>query len=146
MKPMDQSILHAPEAGRHGDCFRAVMASLFELPIEQVPHFLRDGCDADTFNQRINDWLRPMNLGYLPVGKCDAQWLSAIGLRGWHHEAYGPTSRGTNHACAALDGAVVHDPYPSRAGLLEIEGAGVVLVLDPSKPVLLARVEEKAAT
>lgn len=134
MKRVDQTIQHAPAEGCHGDCMRATFASLFELPIEDVPHFLHDGCDSDTFHRRINDWLRPMNLGYMPVALAGCEWLEAIGLNGWHHEAFGPSPRGVQHACVAIDGAVVHDPHPSKVGLVGIEGAGVLVILDPSKP------------
>lgn len=29
-------------------------------------------------------------------------------------------ARGVEHSCVALDGEIVHDPHPSRAGLLEL--------------------------
>ena len=116
---------------------QAMMASLFEIPLEMVPHFFHDGCDPDTFHQRINDWLRPMNLGYLPIGYCGPEFFQALGLRGWHTEAYGPAVRGVQHACASLDGVVTHDPHPSKTGLQAIEGFGVFVVLDPSKPACL---------
>ena len=134
MKPVDQTIAHDPANGRYGDCMRAMIASLFELGIEEVPHFFEDGCDASTFNSRINSWLRPMNLGYLPIGVVTVDALQAIGLNGLHHELSGQASRGVLHACAALDGQVVHDPHPTKTGLATIEMSGVFVVLDPSKP------------
>lgn len=139
MTPIDQTILHEPEKGRNGDCMRAMFASLFELPIEQVPHFLHDGCDSNTFHQRINDWLRPMNLGYLPVGACSPTTLAQYGIRGWFHEAYGQSPRGVQHACVACDGEVVHDPHPTKTGLQSVEGVGMLFVLDPSKPAGISR-------
>lgn len=40
MKPVLQSILgYDKEAGVHGDCFRACVASVLELSLEEVPHF-----------------------------------------------------------------------------------------------------------
>ena len=42
MKPVDQEFVHRPDIGQHGDCQRAVIASLLELPITEVPHFLQD--------------------------------------------------------------------------------------------------------
>jgi len=41
VKPADQEFLHLPEIGQHGDCQRAVIASLLDLPIAEVPHFLQ---------------------------------------------------------------------------------------------------------
>jgi hypothetical protein len=132
--PVEQSVFHDPANGRHGDCMRAMIASIFELPLQSVPHFFEDGCDAHTFNSRVNAWLRPMNMAYLPIGPIAPHILEHIGVHGLHHEASGPAARGVLHACVALDGTVVHDPHPSKAGLLEIEMAGVFVVLDPSKP------------
>jgi hypothetical protein len=135
MKPIDQSIPHQPEVGQYGDCMRAMVASLFEVGIETVPHFFEDGCNAQTFNERINAWLRPMNLGYLPIGVISPEHLQLLGIQGLHHELSGQASRGVLHACAALDGVVTHDPHPRKGGLLSIEMSGVFVILDPSKPV-----------
>jgi len=41
MKSVDQTIVLKDD----GDCMRACIASLFELSIEQVPHFLRFDCN-----------------------------------------------------------------------------------------------------
>jgi hypothetical protein len=42
MKPIDQEFMHDPEKGIIGDCFRACIASILELDINEVPHFYRD--------------------------------------------------------------------------------------------------------
>ena len=39
----------------YGDCMRATIASLLELPLEAVPHFL-----AFTLNEDCNSWMRNM--------------------------------------------------------------------------------------
>lgn len=43
MTPVDQTILHDPDAGLYGDCQRAVIASLLDLPIDSVPNFSAGG-------------------------------------------------------------------------------------------------------
>jgi hypothetical protein len=135
MKPVDQSILHDPSNGQFGDCMRAMVASILELSIDEVPHFMHDGTkDGVVFNQRVNAFLRHFNLGYVSFPECrDA--LDAFGVRGLVHEVSGQSERGVCHACVALDGAITHDPHPSKAGLLKIEDYGVFVVLDPSKPI-----------
>lgn len=139
MKPVDQEHLHRPEEGSFGDCMRATVATLLDLPREEVPHFLYDGTtDGLAFHCRVNDFLRPMNLAYLPVSHL-SEVLEVWGIRGLHHEVSGPTERGTCHACAAIDGEVKHDPHPTRAGLTKIEAFGVFVVLDPSKPISLRK-------
>lgn len=135
MKPVDQQHLHKPAEGSFGDCMRAVVATMLELPAEAVPHFLADGnLDSFEFHRRVNAFLRPRNLAYLPVADL-TDFLEEWGIKGLHHDASGDTERGTYHACAAIDGKVVHDPHPSRAGLLKVNEFGVFLVLDPSKPI-----------
>lgn len=114
---------------------RAMVASILELSPGEIPHFLEDGTeDTMAFIRRVNDFLRPFNLCYLPITQC-REYMGQIGIRGLYHEASGQTDRGTCHACVALDGEIIHDPNPSRSGLLSIEEYGVFVVLDPSKPI-----------
>jgi hypothetical protein len=63
MKRVNQSILTVPG----GDCFRACVASIFELPLELVPHFLAGAGIEDNWT--------------------DAQWLGLVQFaqaRGYH--------------------------------------------------------------
>jgi hypothetical protein len=46
------------DAIKHGDCMRACVASLFELPLEEVPHFV----EHDNWYQLWSDWLAERNL------------------------------------------------------------------------------------
>ena len=56
MTPVDQEFIHKPEIGQHGDCQRVVIASLMNLPMSEVPHFLHDG-DSSEFWDRIQSFL-----------------------------------------------------------------------------------------
>lgn len=42
MKPVDQTLML--ERGEPGDCYRACIASILELSIEEVPHFTLEAC------------------------------------------------------------------------------------------------------
>lgn len=135
MKPVDQTILHEPSEGRYGNCMQAMVASVLEFPIEEVPHFLHDNTqDGALFNRRVNEFLRPFNLAYLAFPEC-SDAMHAFGIRGLVHEVSGITQRGTEHACVALDGEITHDQHPSRDGLVSYDNYGVFIVLDPSKPI-----------
>lgn len=117
MTPISQEFLHAPDLGTFGDCQRACIASLLDLPIAEVPHFLHDGTkDHVEFNQRINRFLSPLGLMHLETHAFDFKddWKPDC-----YHMIYGPASRGFRHAVVAFNGEVIHDPHPSRAGLLE---------------------------
>jgi len=47
VKPVKQTIIHNPDNGMYGDCFRACVASLLEKPIEKVPHFCNREADRE---------------------------------------------------------------------------------------------------
>lgn len=101
MRPVDQTTY-----GFHdGNCFPACVASILETSIDQVPHF------------------QGVSLGFL-------QWLASLGLSATLYKSVNHVPRGYSiaagtslrfagrmHACVAYDGAVVHDPHPSREGL-----------------------------
>lgn len=120
MKPVDQEYLHAPEIGQHGDCQRAVIASLLELPITEVPHFLQQAKgDAAGFWEGLQSFCRSKGFAYLTVpARSGAAFFGADD--GVYHEISGPSPRGNGvtHAVVGRDGQVVFDPHPSRAGLL----------------------------
>ncbi len=120
MKPVDQEYVHAPEIGQHGDCQRAVIASLLELPISEVPHFLQEAKgDPVGFFEGLQSFCRSRGLAYLTVpAKSGAAFFGADD--GVYHEISGPSPRGNGitHAVVGRDGQVVFDPHPSRAGLL----------------------------
>jgi hypothetical protein len=134
MKPVDQTLLHDPANGVHGDCFRAVVASLLELPIESVPHFAADFPEAYTAHKRINAWLRPFGLAYINLG-VTGRFLDSVGIAGLHHELQGDSPRGHNagHCVVAVDCQAVHDPHPDRSGVISVNGIGLFVCLDPSK-------------
>lgn len=120
MKPVAQRILHDPENGQYGDCMRATIASLLELPSEQVPHFYEKGT-AEDFDATLREFLQ--SLGYALLNLSYWEWKNfpdiCYGLKAVHHMISGPTERGTYHAVVGCDGEVAHDPHPSNAGLLE---------------------------
>lgn len=109
MKPVDQTKLHDAEQGIRGDCFRAAIASLLELPIEDVPPF-EDY--AEDWHAPFMDWAFSRDLEPVFLEPKDAPCGYSI--------ASGLSPRGIMHSCLALDGNVVFDPHPSRAGLLWI--------------------------
>lgn len=135
MKPVFQNVLHRPSEGQYGNCFSAVLASALEIPVEDVPHFLHDGCDGPTWRNRINDFLRPLNLAFINIADAPT-WMREHGVRGLMHEQVGETPCGSLHSTLAVDGEVVHDPMPGSLGLSTYQDNwGLFIVLDPSKPV-----------
>lgn len=117
MKPVMQTIT----SKSRGDCLRAVIASLFELEIEQVPHFR-------LFQGR---WFRVYSafldgIGYECIGTghfkakgytprsehlidCNVGGYVEASVPSKNHEAC------THAVVMDLDGLVVHDPHPGKA-------------------------------
>lgn len=112
MKPVDQSIFVNDPRGIPGDCLRAAVASLYELPLDAVPHFAL----YDRWMDALNAWLKP-RVAFARIVHNDRGFE---GTRWPDHPllAFGMSPRGVEHAVVWLDGAVAHDPHPSRGGFV----------------------------
>jgi hypothetical protein len=107
MSEVTQTILHDDPQGRIGNCLQAAVASLLDLPLDDVPHFAEHG-----------DWLER-----LVAWAADRNWLVRharpdvavpFGI------ACGPSPRGVQHAVVMRAGTVPWDPHPSREGLVKV--------------------------
>lgn len=120
MKPVDQEFINIPGV-QYGDCQRAVIASLLELPIAEVPHFLRDAeGDSMRFWVGIQKFLAKHGCIFMEMNAFDIEDYSLLyGTPEIYHEIYGPSPRGNGiwHTTVGCNGKIVHDPHPSRAGL-----------------------------
>lgn len=118
MKPVDQTVFGWPG----GNCFSACVASILELPIEEVPYFMGDPEEPhDAWGRRLDAWLRPRGLYALHFENdptaADAYPISGLYILG------GRSPRGDfAHAVVACGKRIVHDPHPSRAGIGAIDG------------------------
>ena len=95
-------------------CVRACLASLLDLPLAGVPDLMapRDGRGW----ARVRAWLQARGRKLIDVP--DARGCGFVLLRG-------VSPRGTRHCVIGRDDGigvyVVHDPHPSRAGLVKID-------------------------
>lgn len=116
MRPVSQTIFHGDPDGRPGNCLQATVASLLELPLLAVPHFLLH-----------EDWLERLTAICTDHGfqlhSLPPDTYCAYGM------AWGPSERGVQHAVAWADGRMAFDPHPSRAGLLRVTD---LLALEPA--------------
>lgn len=105
-----QSILHSDNAV--GNCLQACVATILELPIELVPHFVARR-KADWFD-KMNEWLLEKAGVYcMNIGE-SSNVPPPIG----YSILNGKSSRGNMHSVVALNGKLFHDPYPSGEGLI----------------------------
>ena len=133
MTPVTQTRFFNPNGSpgeTRGDCWAACLASLLDLPIGDVPHFVQNDVDGGV------DWM-----------VATYQWLHDRGFRltmcaGAERPAgryyiqtgpsprTGPTGEAISHACIYIDGELAHDPHPDRTGLVSESAA---YALEPIK-------------
>jgi len=107
----------------------ACIASVLELPLEQVPHFNGEGADwvlaLDQFVRRFGCSpvvIEQQALRYI----C---WLSDV-----YSIASGRSERGDMHSVVWLGNKMVHDPHPDRTGLMgDPLSFTLFVMLDPAR-------------
>lgn len=120
MRPVDKLVVHDPENGKYGDCMRACIASLMHLDTIEVPHFYENGPDDYYF--KINTFLKNNNLKIIYTSHEGVIFYNDI-----YHLIFGKNPDGIPHACVAKNGKLVHDPNPSRAGLIDVDSFGFLV-------------------
>lgn len=149
MKPITQTVF----GPKHGNCYAACIASIFEIPLETLPQVPQDEMVA--------------TMKYLPenpqwsIGNCyDAwwwemwdKWFDEAGLLRYRMDynkfapryykqpagysiltGASPRNPGKmSHACVAFDGKLVHDPHPDRTGLWSMEEFEIIVPKDPAR-------------
>ena len=124
MTPVDMLVTHDPSKNVWGDCTRACVASIFDLPAEEVPHFAEDGLAAPRTDgclpwvHRMREWLnvRGFDMVFVDVKEPAHHWPNDC-LQ-FHYIVGGKTIRGTDHDTVWYQGKMVHDPHPERRGIL----------------------------
>lgn len=120
MKPVDQIVF---EDGK-GDCLRACVAAILELPVEEVPNFAEDGSYINGAIQYLGSrGFVTLRVDFTGEGYDSHQYFSCPS----HYAVVcGKSPRSTpekrkGHAVVGRAWGwsfkVDHDPHPSRAGL-----------------------------
>lgn len=126
-------------AGLPGNCMQAAVASLLDVPLEDVPHF---GVYVDWWSA-MRRWLRDrqgMDWCYVPFPVTPTQadwWAEYVDFgrqNGWHVLLSGPSPRGPFHHTVVgnVDLEVIHDPHPSGEGLVAV--ADAMVLVGPYEP------------
>jgi len=114
MKPQDQRFFPV-EGAMQGDCWRACIASITETHIEFVPHFV---LFDSSWWRATNLWLAPRDLAIDQRGTPESgEYVILCGVS--------PRDPKITHCVVALatdrpasEWEIVHDPHPTRAGIL----------------------------
>lgn len=119
MIPVTQTIFHNDPHGRVGNCLQAVVASLIEKKIEEVPHFA--AMDDDTWFDATCGYLNEHGFN---VYDCENE--EVLQVIDNYVMVIGKSPRGVSHVVLYHNGKMLHDPHPSRAGLETIAWAAVI--------------------
>ena len=107
-----------------GNCFAACVASIFEVPLDSLPNF----CCEEGWPANFEDWLHERGLARMTVNTAGG---GRVPFHAWGI-ATGPSPRGDFlHSCVYRGDRMVHDPHPSRDGLLCLKEIDTFVVLDP---------------
>lgn len=126
MKPVMQRQFVNLATGQQGDCLRAVVASLLELDLDNVPHFVQEDVDGGpNWWQHLTMWLDQR--GY-KIYFLDPEIPHLAPRPGEHYYAVGPSPRGviadgvytTWHAVVYRDEQLAHDPHPDGTGIVKV--------------------------
>lgn len=113
--------------------YSACLASLLELPLEEVAHFRADG-EADQIEEE-NNWLAARNLALVELPVYPDQFVEIYIPSDLLHIVGGKSARGDRkHYCIhAMGGGLVHDPHPDGSGLVVVERLLWFAPLDPAQ-------------
>jgi hypothetical protein len=126
MTPVKQSKLWAPDGIHNGNCFAACLASILDIPLWMVPPFEDMFGRSGEWRGRVDDWLAQFyNMEMVRAEGHPTAELPAFYL------ANGPSPRGVAHSTIYSDGAMVHDPHPSSAGITAVEYCYYLRALEP---------------
>lgn len=125
MIPVDQTTFGVPG----GNCQSAALASILELPLEDVPHFASgDDHSADTMWANVAKWLELR--GLYPI---NFLWEDIACRPSAYYLLFGQSKDGP-HCVVAKGREIAHDPNPARSGLLTREQGVVLIPFDPVRP------------
>jgi hypothetical protein len=127
---------------QRGNCLQACLASIFELDLDDVPHFV--AMPENEWWAALWNWLGERNI------EVHYERITAPG--GWlplsiPYLLAGPSPRGEfSHVVVAQSHEVIHDPHPDGTGLAEgWRGAYYFLVRDPARQPFVSEEASDAA-
>ena len=102
-----------------GNCMQACVASIFNLPLDEVPDFVNENTD---WYGAFEMWLikRYSLFPIMMVLKDGPNATMGQSLYGYYLVS-GKSPRGRRHMCVAKYGRIIHDPHPDETELLEKE-------------------------
>lgn len=131
-------VKHAPPDS-YGDCLRACIATVMDVPSEQVPHFADLGVDGEQALEHVRQWLAyryksTIATFALPGNEALSEvleWMGSVnGTVTWllfgslTPEGQAPQP-GSDHVVVCQGGSVVHNPAWIPCSLKQATSAGI---------------------
>jgi len=113
MKPIKQTTYYGG-GKNHGNCVQAAVASILEIDLDEVPHFLLFG---DNWDKALVCFMRSRGRKYGGVNTNPAKWKDIKTINGYYL-AVGISPRGVYHCCVYKDGELSHDPHKDGGGII----------------------------
>lgn len=122
--------------GEYGNCLSACVASILELPLRGVPHFVSPSDDEGSWFGKMYAFLHTHGFEIVPfymggtnpktgiLYRDEFTWAKLPEhLQGMYEYQIvcGPAARGFSHATVGWRGQIIHDPHPSKSGLIEVD-------------------------
>jgi hypothetical protein len=124
MTPVKQEFAHNPPDS-HGDCHRAALATILDLPLTAVPHIgdKEAAIDGKLFKQNEREFLATLGLiaVAVPLAGTLSHILYASGELNPEQEYFilgGVSSSECGHSVVANKDGIVHDPHPDNVGII----------------------------
>lgn len=120
------------KSGKGGNCFQAAIASVLEVPIEEVPDF----CNlygSDWYEQFIK-WLNNFGLSSLTIegkGMPIEDLIASPALEDCIYLASGKSKRGIEHSVVYRGTELIHDPYPQGTGIT-VSNIDLIFPMNPA--------------
>lgn len=127
MKPIFQDKFGADpdniDPATTGNCFQSCIASLLELPIEEVPHFV---CEPGNWFSAFERWLADRGFWvHIHEGNVlPSAWSGLVIGNGW-------SPRGNRHSVLYNCDQLAHDPHPEGGGLEKVESFYFLVPMNP---------------
>ena len=130
MKKIYQTKFRGADApiGERGNCWQAAVASVLELPLEDVPNIQVYDDELHWFDS-FREWLKQYGLGAIGVSTG-----GNITIQGYHLIECKSTTlkNGGLHVVVGLNQEVVHDPNPNATTQGEVVDYIVFTALNPA--------------
>ena len=109
MIPVHQQSLYDPESDTGGDCWRCCIASILELPADDVPDFVNE--HGNRYVAATREWLKERGLWFIETryhGNFPGYMIAS-----------GPSPRDKSvfHSVVWKGADMAHDPHPSGEGI-----------------------------